>query len=69
MANAVFTHPGADAMRLEAELGTRRAFLEAKSRLTAAILQQDRASVDHWSAVGLMVVDAWKAYPPPQPHA
>lgn len=68
MANTVFTHPSADAVRLESELGTRRAFLEAKSRLTAAILQQDSAAVDHWSAVGLMVVDAWKACPP-RPHA
>lgn len=66
MANQLFTHPGADAVRLETELGTRRAFLEAKTRLTAAILQQDNAAVDHWCAVGLMVVDAWKACPPRQ---
>lgn len=64
MANELFIHPGADAVRLETELGTRRAFLEVKSRLTAAMMRQDSAAADHWCAVGLMVVDAWKACPP-----
>lgn len=64
MANAIFTSPGTDAVRLETELGTRRAFEEAKARLAAAITQQDSAAADHWCAVGLLVVDAWKACPP-----
>ena len=68
MADAPFTDPAVEAMRLEAELGARRAFQEAKSRHAAAITQADAAAADHWCAVGLLVVDAWKACPP-RPHA
>ena len=64
MANAIYTTAGLDAARLETELGARRAFQEAKTRLAAAITRQDAAAADHWCAVGLLVVDAWKACPP-----
>ena len=61
---ASFTSPDADAARLEARLGTRRAYQEARDRLAAALSRQDDTAADHWCAVGLLVVDAWKACPP-----
>lgn len=56
--------PEADAARLTRALGSREAFLAAKDRMARAAARRDDAASDHWCQVGLLVVDAWKAYPP-----
>ena len=69
MANVVLTNPAAVAARLERRLGARLAFQRAKDRLATASARRDQAAVDHWSAVGLLVVEAWNACPPTPPPA